>query len=66
MHSADQEGRKIWICLDCNYQQKLRKDVMKHIERKHLNLAISCTYCDVRMSSRISLRDHIRLTHSFN
>ena len=63
--NVDQDGKKIWICLECNYQQKLRKDVAKHIERRHLNLSLSCNYCDVSMTSRISLRDHLRLCHSF-
>ena len=63
--SLDEEGKKIWICLECNYRQKLRKDVVKHIERKHMNLSISCNYCDASMTSRISLRNHIRINHSF-
>ena len=63
--NVDQDGKKIWICLECNYQQKLRKDVAKHIERRHLNLSLSCNYCDVSMTSRISLKDHLRLCHSF-
>lgn len=56
-------GQKIWNCADCGYKQKLRKDVQKHIERRHLEIHLPCPVCQSTLSSRIELRTHIRQKH---
>jgi len=57
-------GKKFWICAVCNYSQKLRKDVMKHVERRHMNLAIPCQYCPASLPSRTELRTHLKSKHT--
>jgi len=59
----DASGKKIWVCAVCNYSQKLRKDVMKHVERRHMNLAIPCQYCPASLPSRTELRTHVKAKH---
>jgi len=59
-------GKKFWICSVCNYSQKLRKDVMKHVERRHMNLAIPCQYCPASLPSRTELRTHIKAKHAID
>lgn len=59
----DASGYKFWRCLDCGYTQKLRKDVLKHIERRHLSLSINCTLCPATLSSRCELRTHMKSRH---
>ncbi len=61
-----QTGTKIWNCTDCGYKQKLRKDVLKHIERRHLNISLPCDICPAFLSSRVELRTHIRMKHTQN
>jgi hypothetical protein len=43
-----------------------RKDVVKHIERRHLRLQIPCEVCDVTFASRDQHRIHMRAKHFFN
>jgi hypothetical protein len=42
---------------------KKRKDVVKHIERRHLMLKIPCTVCSVTFASRDQHRIHMRANH---
>lgn len=62
----DANGKKFYICTVCNYSQKLRKDVGKHIERKHMTLSIPCPYCSSTLPSRTELRTHIKANHESN
>ena len=55
-----ESGRRIWVCVECNYHQKLKSDVVKHIERRHLNLKLSCSMCPHTTNSRSDLRSHMR------
>ena len=57
-------GQRLWNCHDCEYKQKLRKDVQKHIERRHLDISLPCQFCPSILSSRIELRTHVRTKHS--
>ena len=60
----DEAGKTFYVCTECNYSQKLRKDVAKHVERRHLNLSIPCPYlCGNTFSSRTELRTHIKSKH---
>ena len=59
----DNNGYKYWRCLDCGYQQKLRKDVLKHVERRHLHLSLSCNLCPAILASRCELRTHVKSKH---
>ena len=60
----DAEGKTFYGCSVCNYSQKLRKDVAKHVERRHMNLCIPCPYlCGNTFGSRTELRTHIKAKH---
>ena len=38
---TDENGKKSWFCVECEYTQKSKKDVVKHIERRHLKNDLS-------------------------
>jgi len=60
----DAAGKTFYGCNVCNYSQKLRKDVAKHVERRHMNLSIPCPYlCGNTFCSRTELRTHIKSKH---
>jgi len=59
----DAAGRTFYICTLCSYSQKLRKDVAKHVERRHMNLSIPCPLCATTCSSRTELRTHVKSKH---
>jgi len=60
----DAAGKTFYGCTVCNYSQKLRKDVAKHVERRHMNLSIPCPYlCGNTFCSRTELRTHIKAKH---
>ena len=61
---TDENGKKSWFCVECEYTQKSKKDVVKHIERRHLTLTIKCNICDYSVKSRNDLRTHMRTFHS--
>ena len=56
----DEAGRKQWVCVECNYHQKLKNDVVKHVERRHLNLKLACSMCQHVTNSRSDLKTHMR------
>ena len=60
---TDGTGKTFYVCSVCSYHQKLRKDVAKHIERKHMNLSLPCPYCAATLASRIELRTHVKTKH---
>lgn len=60
----DANGGKVWKCLDCGYVQKLKKDVQKHVEAKHLNVPqVKCNYCGKFYPNRYALRAHVSRKH---
>lgn len=61
--NKDSAGKNFYVCSVCNYSQKLRKDVAKHVERRHMNLSIPCPYCATSLSSRTELRTHVKTKH---
>ena len=62
--SSDEMGRRIWNCTDCSYRQKLRKDVVKHIERRHMNISLPCHLCPTVATSRVQLKIHLKAVHA--
>jgi hypothetical protein len=61
--SCDDVGHRIWNCTDCPYRQKLRKDVVKHIERRHLSIRLPCHLCEAVANSRVQLKIHLKARH---
>ena len=59
---TDEHGRKVWMCTQCDYVKAHKHDVMKHVERKHLNLQIPCHVCSTLCKSRNDLKSHMK-TH---
>ena len=61
---SDVNGKRVWLCIQCNYSQKGRKDVEKHYERIHLkSVRLSCPICSNVVNSQVDLQTHIRNFH---
>ena len=61
---TDDTGKRIWLCVQCNYSQRWRNNVAKHFERIHLkSLNLTCPICSSAVNSRADLQIHIRNIH---
>ena len=40
MTILDNSGKRLWACTVCDYTRKLKNDVVKHVERRHLDLKL--------------------------
>jgi len=61
----DAMGQRLWQCNECDYAKKLKGDVFKHVERKHVDITVTCNVCSLAYSSRQELKTHIKLKHPF-
>jgi len=57
------DGRKNWLCNDCSYTSKIKTDVKKHIERKHLSLTVPCGFCHKQFNNRYDFKRHVNKFH---
>ena len=57
--NTDDMGRRMWSCGVCDYSRKLKNDVVKHVERRHLNLELFCSLCPSSFKSRNDLKVHM-------
>jgi len=58
-----ESGQRLWKCAECNYSKRLKGDVFKHVERKHINLTVACDICGLSYNSRQELKTHIKFKH---
>ena len=55
-----QPEENIWRCVECGYSSRLKSDVSKHVEAKHIETAaFTCDFCSKLYPSRNSLKSHI-------
>jgi len=59
MPIMDDTGKRMWACTVCDYTRKLKNDVVKHVERRHLDLQLICTICKSSFKSRNDLKLHV-------
>jgi hypothetical protein len=54
------------VCLACGKRSKQPSDLRKHIEARHLELAIDCPHiaCSYVARTRYTLQKHLREKHS--
>ena len=64
IQSTDESGLKMWTCSCCGYVSKKTTNMYKHIERKHLFLAVKCNFCQKEFSSRNDCNVHIKTFHN--
>ena len=50
-------------CSECGYTKALKKDVIRHIEAKHLSLRIHCLFCLTVLTTRLNLQRHLKNKH---
>ena len=56
-------GQRLWKCSECDYSKRLKGDVFKHVERKHINITVACDMCALSYNSRQELKTHIKSKH---
>lgn len=59
MPIMDDNGKRMWACTVCDYTRKLKNDVVKHVERRHLDLQLICSICNSSFKSRNDLKLHV-------
>ena len=59
----DFNGHRFWQCHDCDYKKPSKADVFKHVERRHVQLQASCTFCSTVCGSRQELKAHMKSKH---
>ena len=53
----------MFYCKLCEYVAKLRYDVIRHVESKHLDLKYTCYYCNAILKTKRSYQNHLRHYH---
>ena len=61
----DIHGHRFWQCHDCEYKKPSKADVFKHVERRHVELQVSCTMCSTVCGSRQELKAHTKSKHKY-
>ena len=56
-------GELIWDCLDCDYRNKKKTNIFRHVEAKHVLCQYVCHICSATMSCRNSLKQHVIRVH---
>jgi hypothetical protein len=62
----DEDGRKIWHCVDCGFGRASKWDVSRHVEQKHLGLSMNCTFCAASYTRRDKLKAHLKSKHGID
>jgi len=61
----DYHGHKFWQCSECDYRKKSKADVFKHVERRHVEIQVSCHLCSQVYGSRFELKAHMKFKHQY-
>ena len=56
-------SNNMFYCKLCEYVAKLRYDVIRHVESKHLDLKYTCYYCNAILKTKRSYQNHLRHYH---
>jgi hypothetical protein len=61
VEAQDERGYRMWQCTDCSYSNKKTSHVYRHIERKHVVVALSCDLCALTFTCKEALVSHKKL-----
>ena len=61
--SSTDIGGKVWHCDDCGYVRERKSDIVRHIERKHIDMQVACEYCETLFANRYALKNHLKSKH---
>ena len=59
----DLTGQKQWQCNQCLYTKRFKSHVVKHVERMHVKVSLSCMYCGLVCPTREKLKSHLKFSH---
>ena len=57
-------GQKLWQCNVCLYTKRFKSHVVKHIERKHVKISMTCHICHLVCGTREQLKSHLKFQHN--
>ena len=62
-----QSETRSWICSECGKESKLKTDITRHVEAKHItnHPGYRCNYCGEYSKTKNALRVHISTRHPF-
>jgi len=55
---------KDYRCTDCEYETKMKCNLEKHIEAKHISPGVACQFCNKTCPTRHALRMHLSRNHN--
>jgi len=55
---------KDFKCTDCDYETKMKCNLEKHIEAKHISPGVACQFCNKICPTRHALRMHLSRNHN--
>ena len=55
---------KDYRCADCEYETKIKCNLEKHIEAKHISPGVACQFCNKACPTRNALRMHLSRNHN--
>ena len=61
--TVDDETHLHFLCNQCNYKSKAKKDLQTHIQSKHEGIKYPCHHCDYEASRQDTLQTHIESQH---
>ena len=53
----------VFYCKLCKHTAKIKRDVARHIESRHLDLQYTCYYCNKVLKTKRSFQQHLRTRH---
>ena len=63
MYMVKSRADGMFYCKLCEYVAKLKLDVTRHIESRHLDLEYTCYYCHKVVKTKRSYQMHMRRNH---
>ena len=45
------------------YVRERKSDIVRHIERKHIDMQVACEYCETLFANRYALKNHLKSKH---
>jgi len=60
LESVDENGLKVWQCVDCGFARKKKSVIVYHVEYKHLKQNLPCQHCGKLFANEHALKKHLK------
>ena len=58
-----ENGKKVFFCTECDYQNPERTNIRRHVDIHHLGISYTCEHCGYQATRRGILNAHIQTVH---